>query len=305
MQTIILTVGTSLLRNEDKELPESKKRPWLGQKTIGDRSEAIAWMNHTDVERISAETNTLLRLEPRETDEVILLYSDTAEGKECAEVLQAFLLQIFQITDVQTRLIPGVHYELDETASALERMADLLNQLIDQAKGHVTLAATGGFKAQAMVMSTIGHIRSVPVCYVHEAYRSLIYLPYLSSTGHPQPVLRRANLPNSGRPREVVINLQADKQGHHRPKSWSKVAKLLQEINWVDSVYFDSRAFNAPQNWMKAAQYKTQDGRHIFWIHLYESEKRKIAVAVETTGNTPEQLEEAATELRERLGRLL
>jgi putative CRISPR-associated protein (TIGR02619 family) len=304
MQTIILTVGTSLLRNEDKELPETKKRPWLGQATIGDRTTAIAWMNQTDPERISAETNTLLRLEPHETDEVILLYSDTSEGKECAEVLQAFLLQVFQITDVQTHLIPGIHYELDETASALERMADLLNQLIDQAKGNVTLAATGGFKAQAMVMSTVGHIKGIPVCYVHEAYRSLIYLPYLSTTGQSQPVIHQANLPKSGRPRDQVINL-ADKAGHHRPKFWNKVANMLQAIGWVDNVYFDRNAFKAPKNGVKSAPHKTRDGCHIFWIHLYESEQKTIAVAVETTGHTPEQATQAATELRERLGRLL
>jgi len=304
MQTIILTVGTSLLRNEDKELPESKKRPWLGQKTIGDRSEAIAWMNHTDVERISAETNTLLRLEPRETDEVILLYSDTAEGKECAEVLQAFLLQIFQITDVQTRLIPGIHYELDETASALERMADLLNQLIDQAKGHVTLAATGGFKAQAMVMSTIGHIRSVPVCYVHEAYKTLVYLPYINTSGQPEPKGFSANLPESGRSRHQVIQVQDDRQGHHRPKSWKKVEKILQNLPWVDLVRYDADAFSAPKNGVKGSPRDLKDGRKVLWLHLHESEKASIAVAIETTGHTPEHLQAAAAELREKLGRI-
>jgi putative CRISPR-associated protein (TIGR02619 family) len=278
MQTIILTVGTSLLRNEDKELPESKKRPWLGQKTIGDRSEAIAWMNHTNVERISAETNTLLRLEPRETDEVILLYSDTAEGKECAEVLQAFLLQIFQITDVQTRLIPGIHYELDETASALERMADLLNQLIDQAKGHVTLAATGGFKAQAMVMSTIGHIRSVPVCYVHEAYKTLVYLPYINTSGQPEPKGFSANLPESGRSRNQVIQVQDDRQGHHRPKSWKKVEKILQNLPWVDLVRYDADAFSAPKNGVKGSPRDLKDGRKVLWLNLYENEKASMAL---------------------------
>jgi putative CRISPR-associated protein (TIGR02619 family) len=306
MQTIIMTVGTSLLKNEDGNLPNDKKRPWMKQKKIGDRRQAIAWMNNTDLELISAETNTLCRLEPRDNDEIILLHSETDEGKECAEVIQEFLKQTLNLKSIQVCLIPGIHYELDESASALERMAELLHQLIDQAKGVVTLAATGGFKAQAMMMGMIGHIRSIPVCYVHEAYRSLIYLPYLSNTGQLQPTIRQANLPNSGRPRSQVINVQKEAKGHHRPKSWKKVEKLLREgLLWVDNVYCDDNAFYAPINGMKSAPRKTPDGRHVLWIHLYESEKKKMAVAVEITGDTPEQLERAAAELREQLGRLL
>jgi hypothetical protein len=53
MQTIIMTVGTSLLTNLDKDL--QPQRPWVGQKTIGDPEQALAWMKRTDLELISAD----------------------------------------------------------------------------------------------------------------------------------------------------------------------------------------------------------------------------------------------------------
>lgn len=48
MQTIIMTVGTSLLTNPDKDL--EYKRPWIGQKAIGDPKRALAWMKESDPE---------------------------------------------------------------------------------------------------------------------------------------------------------------------------------------------------------------------------------------------------------------
>ena len=298
MQTIIMTVGTSLLTNRDE-------RPWAGQKEIGDRDRALTWMNQTELELISAETNTFWRLDIAANDEVVLLHSDTTSGLECAEVLKAFLETNIGQKNVRLVSIPGVHYELDESASALAKMAELIKNIIDSAQGIVTLAATGGFKAQTMIMALVGNATGVPVCYVHEQYKSLIYLPYLSESSQPKTVVRKANLPESGTDRSKVINVQDDSQGHHRPKVWKKVEKMLQSIPWVEYVRFDQQAFNAPKNGVKSATRGTPDGRHIFWIHLFESQEKRMAVSVETTGFNPEQMTHAAAELRERLGTLL
>lgn len=296
MQTIILTVGTSLLSNRDN-------RPWVGDKTIGDRTIALKWMNETELEIISAETNTLWRLDLTPNDEIILLHSDTAQGLECAEVLQEFLQTYLEQKNVRLHQIPGINYDLDESGSVLERMALLLKELITQAKGNVTLAATGGFKAQTMIMAIVGNAYVIPVCYVHEQYKTLIYLPYLADKAQPKTVLRHANLPESGVKRSEVIKVQDDSQGHHRPKVWKKVKKMLQEIPWVDYVRFDKNAFAAPKNGVKASTRKTPDDRYVFWIHLDENKEKHMAVSVETTAHTPEHLEQAAAELRERLSR--
>jgi putative CRISPR-associated protein (TIGR02619 family) len=287
-----------LLTNPDKNL--QPQRPWVGQKTIGDPERALAWMTKTDLELISAETNTYYRLDPTPQDALILLYSETSEGLECAQILQLFFEEALGQQQVSLVPLPGVNYELE--GSSLERMAELLRQLAESAKGIVTFAATGGFKAQAMIMAVVGSQLGIPVCYIHEQYKSLVYLPYLQP--QVQPRIPRAALPDSGRDRSQVIQLRSD-SSHHRPRSWVKVEKLLRDLPWVDLVRYDSNAYAAPKNGVKAANRRTEDGRHILWVHLHESQDTHLAVRVETTGYTPDHLEQAAAELRERLGRLL
>ncbi|MGY2793537.1 putative CRISPR-associated protein (TIGR02619 family) [Thermostichus sp. MS-CIW-36] len=298
MQTIIMTVGTSLLTNPDKNL--EPQRPWVGQKTIGDPQRALAWMKKVDLELISAETNTYLRLDPTSNDALILLHSETPDGLECAQILKLFFEQELGQQQVSLVPLPGINYELE--GSSLERMAELLKQLAESARGIVTFAATGGFKAQAMIMAVVGSQLGVPVCYIHEQYKSLVYLPYLQP--QVQPRIPRADLPDSGRDRSQIIQIRSD-ASHHRPRSWAKVERLLRDIPWVDLVRYDPHAYAAPKNSVKASNRKTEDGRHILWIHLHESQDTHLAVRVETTGYTPEHLELAATELRQRLGRLL
>jgi putative CRISPR-associated protein (TIGR02619 family) len=298
MQTIIMTVGTSLLTNPDKNL--EPQRPWLGQKTIGDPQRALAWMKEADLELISAETNTYLRLDPTSNDALILLHSETPDGLECAQILKLFFEQELGQQQVSLVPLPGINYELE--GSSLERMAELLKQLAESARGIVTFAATGGFKAQAMIMAVVGSQLGVLVCYIHEQYKSLVYLPYLQP--QVQPRIPRADLPDSGRDRSQIIQIRSD-ASHHRPRSWAKVERLLRDIPWVDLVRYDPHAYAAPKNSVKASNRKTEDGRHILWIHLHESQDTHLAVRVETTGYTPEHLELAATELRQRLGRLL
>lgn len=304
MQTIIMTVGTSLLTNADRTLPEASKRPWLGQTTIGDRDRACAWMNQTDPELISAEVNTLWHLGPDRQDQIILLYTDTASGLECAEVTKDFLnqSQLFDQQSITLRKLPGINYGLDQSSSALEQMAQLLEKLVNQAIGAVTLAATGGFKAQTMIMGIVGNSLGIPVCYIHEEFQGLVYLPYLYNS---QPALiQNANLPASSTNRSSVIQVRSDAQEPHRPRIWQKAQRMLPEIAWIEQVYYDERAYSAPVNGVKGSTLKTQDGCNIIWMHLREN-NLKMAVAIETTGYTPEHLNQSARELRERLGRLL
>lgn len=310
MQTIIMTVGTSLRTNKDDSLEPENKRPWVGKKIassqqIIDMTAALSWMERTDLEFISAETNTLSHLNLSANDEIFLLHSATTAGLECAEILKVFLEKSLGQNHVVIQEIPGINYDLDESGSALEQMAELLNQIIDSARGIITLAATGGFKAQTMIIALVGSHRSIPVCYIHEEYKGLVYLPYLTSSGKTERLVRRAELPESSKPRAEIISVQADSAGHHRPKIWGKVEKMLQEIPWVEYVRFDQQAFSAPKNGVKAATRGTPDARHVFWMHLFESQQKRMAISIETTGYTPEHMTQSTIELRERLGRLI
>lgn len=313
MHTIIMTVGTSLRTNTDRDLPNDKKRPWANNKNrfedgriFQNFDEPLQWMKTAELELISAETNTFWRLDPTPSDRILLLHSATDSGQECAEVLQTYLKTYLSQNHVDIESIPDINYDLDESGSALDQMANLLRQHIQKAQtnGSVTLAATGGFKAQTMVMGLVGNALGIPVCYIHEAYKTLVYLPYINTSGQPENKPIPANLPKSGRDRNTVVQIQAEKQGHHRPKNWKKVEKILQDLPWVDLVRFDYKAFYAAQNGVKGSPHDLEDGRKVLWLHLYENEQKRIAVAIETTGYTPEHLQAAAAELRERLGRI-
>ncbi|MBF2056640.1 MAG: putative CRISPR-associated protein [Cyanobacterium sp. T60_A2020_053] len=308
METLIMTVGTSLRTNKDYNLPPEKKRPWHYKDTQVDKSiihntkEAITWMKQTPFELISAETNTFLHLNLQFKDEIIMLHSATKAGVECAEILKLFFTELGQ-KNIKIREIPEVNYDIDVNGSVLEKMADLLAELIENAQGNVTLAATGGFKAQSMIMALAGNTYQVPVCYIHEQYKSLVYLPFLSVNGKVSYVNYKAELPHSTKDRKDIFNLQQGKS-HHRASTWKKAQKILSEIPWIEKIYYDEKAFSAPYNNIKLSNYKTKDQRYIFWLHLYQDEDNRIGVSIETTGYTEKHLEEAIRELRERLGHL-
>lgn len=304
MQIIIMTVGTSLLTNRDPSLPDAQKRPWSGQNQISDRDAALAWMEQTNLELISAETNTLWRLDPGPDDVIILLRSQTPEGQDCSETLRLFLTQKLEQRNVKVIVIPGINYDLDSDESALEKMAKLLESLINEAQGNVTLAATGGFKAQTMIMGIVGNNLGVPVCYVHEEYRGLVYLPYLYRQQERLPSIQSASLPVSSVSRDQVISTKSNKQEPHRPAIWKKVERMLPTIPWVEGVYYHEAAYKAPVNGVKGAPDKTKDGCNIVWMNLQEK-NNIMAIAIETTGYTPEHLQDSLSELRQRLGRLL
>lgn len=302
MKTIIMTVGKSLLTNRDPDLAPEDKRPWT-RENIGDYTQAIKWIEKTDPTLVSAETNTLNRLNVQLDDEILLLHSDTPSGLECAKVLQLFFKQSLGQNNVYLHKLPGLNYEFKTSAPALEQMAELLQTLVEQAKGEPILAATGGFKAQTMIMALMGNSLGVPVCYTHEEFKGLIYLPYLIGSGQTQHKIRSANLPHSGIPRDKVIQVRSDQQEPNRPPQCQKVKQMLPKVPWIDKVYYDKRAYSAPDNAVKGCPQKTKDGFNILWMSLIHNDKT-MAIAIDTTGRSPEQLNAAINELTERLGRL-
>jgi hypothetical protein len=83
---ILCTVGTSLLTNLDD-------RPWAGwnPRTLNplpDAESVDRWLRTADTMVASAETNTLARLDVAEADILVLMHSDTPEGRFCAEHLR-------------------------------------------------------------------------------------------------------------------------------------------------------------------------------------------------------------------------
>ncbi len=116
---------------------------------------------------------------------------------------------------------------------------------------------------------------------------------------------QRVNAPPvSHRDRNQVVNVQ-EGFAHHRPRSWDTLRHRLEDLEWIDLVRYNDAAFAAPVNDLQRSNRRTQDGQHIFYIHLYDSQDTRMAVSVETTGHTNEHAQYTETILRHALNKSL
>lgn len=172
MRKIITTTGTSLLTNAARKL---KKEAAI----ITDEDLHLFW-KQVGVEAASAETNSLLKIaEPDE--EIVLLYTNTLEGKRCAVEVQRYL-QSQKWSQVHLRKLP---LEKNEAQFESHGLRELVNILIDEiGKGQreereVIINATGGFKAEIAYTTMVGMIFEVPVKYIYQDFQKPITFPAL------------------------------------------------------------------------------------------------------------------------------
>ena len=184
MRTLIVTVGTSLLTNDDRNEPEESRRPWAGWKyedVLPDAGVLSQHLKTADLQKLSAETNTLRALPVMEKDRLVVLHSHTPEGKFCAEALK--LIYEPQGFDVALREIGLLGYK--ESAFQDQGLKALISILFEEVNkseraGHQPIfCATGGFKAEIAMVNMVGMLRGIEVCYMHEKFRDLIRFPAL------------------------------------------------------------------------------------------------------------------------------
>ncbi len=175
-RTFIATVGTSLLTNKDD-------RPWAGWRfgeTLPDPELVQSWIEDADPARASAETNTLSRLDTFDEDEIVLLHSQTKEGKYCAQRLAEFYEP--QVAAVHIEEIGSLGYAADRFSVGLKSLVEIVARHYRRARNRnrlVVFCATGGFKAEIAYLNLLGALLDVEVHYVHELHRQLVTLPAL------------------------------------------------------------------------------------------------------------------------------
>ncbi len=184
---ILCSVGTSLLTNRDD-------RPWAAWHPGGvlpDAAEVDAWLGRADVSTAGAETNTLARLELTETDVLVLLHSDTPEGRFCAERLQT--LYRGTVREVMLEKIGKLGYGADHFTAGLKALVDIAIRKVHEASAHgmtPLFCATGGFKAEIAFLNLMGALLGIEVVYIHELHRELVRLPRLPLTWDAEFVAR-------------------------------------------------------------------------------------------------------------------
>lgn len=163
MRTIIVTVGTSLLSNAER---------------AGKGNDLQTYLRFTEPEKASAETNSLSRL-LQEGDRIVLLHSQTEEGKRAAEALATFYRNNGYPTEL--REIADLQYR--ESRFKMRGLRSLVSTLVEtirkerKAGREVLVNATGGFKAEIAYATLVGLLFDVPVYYIHEAFKEIIELP--------------------------------------------------------------------------------------------------------------------------------
>lgn len=180
---LVCTVGTSLLTNRDE-------RPWAGWNgrngdPLPDAAEVDRWLDQAEPAIASAEANTLSRVELTEQDRVVLLHSDTPEGRFCAERLATYL-NAGRCRNAELRPLIALGYHAGGFAQRGLRslVSEAVIAIKEARRGCLepVLCATGGFKAEIAFLNLLGALLQVEVCYIHEQFREIVRLPRLPLT---------------------------------------------------------------------------------------------------------------------------
>ncbi|MCL4513810.1 MAG: putative CRISPR-associated protein, partial [Candidatus Eremiobacteraeota bacterium] len=164
-RVIITTVGTSLLGN-------IKRDRKLEKPTDQDLSN---YLRHTNPVEASAETNSLSRLLV-EGNEIVLVHSETDEGKQCAEMLgKHFESSGYKVTLHKVRYLSYAEsqFKMRGLCSLVGDLCELIRQ--EQKAGkEICINATGGFKAEIAYSTLVGLLFDIPVYYIHDAFHDII-----------------------------------------------------------------------------------------------------------------------------------
>ena len=186
---ILCTVGTSLLSNRDD-------RPWAGWHPrsgdpLPDAQEVDRWLRTADASAASAETNTLAKLDLAESDLLVLLHSDTTEGRFCAERLGSFYEG--KVREIELVQIGKLGYGAAQFTLGLKALVDATIRWVHQGQKcgmQTVFCATGGFKAEIAFLNLMGALLEIEVVYIHELHRELVRLPRLPLTWNAEFVVQ-------------------------------------------------------------------------------------------------------------------
>ncbi|MBD3211385.1 MAG: putative CRISPR-associated protein [Candidatus Lokiarchaeota archaeon] len=180
----IITCGTSIIGNFINQNPDSilnfndieSIRPadhqWLEIK-----NELYSFLKQ-DSKKFSAEVNSISPfLEVELVERIYLICTDTNAGKMCADILHDFFKEECNISSIDYKEAKGFGTENFE-----EGILNIRNTLLRLINNHkkkyqICLNATGGFKPESGVLVLIGALYHIPVYYIYETSKKLVFIP--------------------------------------------------------------------------------------------------------------------------------
>lgn len=193
--TLICTVGTSLLESNLKHLSEKTQNKPNNWKEIKKYYEENNWnLLAKEILKIDpsiricgAEINTINEARSKkwlDLQNLFLMVSDTQFGEDTGQVLKKYYkyrkdlnfknIEVIKVKDLQDERpkdfkILGLRNLVREFGKIVKRIG------IEQ----IAIDATGGYKAQIAIAVLIGQVLNIPVYYKHERFSEIIDFPPL------------------------------------------------------------------------------------------------------------------------------
>lgn len=186
-----------------------------------------------DLPQWGAEVATLraLRHEPemRNLERVVLLASDTPEGRAVALVLQSALAG-WERLPVSTRVIADLDhsYPARFKVEGLRNLVSALAQLTREVRPHQPVfVVSGGFKAQVALTTVVGQALGVSVAYRFELFPDTMWLPPLPVRLDMGAVVPVADLLRHGTVTEDQLRQRLGSPLTEANPAWAAVRALL------------------------------------------------------------------------------
>jgi putative CRISPR-associated protein (TIGR02619 family) len=185
MPTIICTSGISIAQGVEIFATLNNAREY--QKHIERRISEIQNKSGDDqqmfLQKVSAETNSLLRLKVDREDRIYLLHSETTDGEICAELVKSLLEKNLNCKNVKLQKINGLQVQdaVRFRRHGIQNLFEQLRKIVDAAPSHerseVILNVTGGYKSTIPYITLYGLLSRIKVVYLFEHSNTLIELP--------------------------------------------------------------------------------------------------------------------------------
>lgn len=193
MKTILCTTGTSIAQRCPQQAHWQRTASSWDDDGEALRAEIRVRLDGLDLyskagrAAASAEINSLNRLGVTPEDTVVLLATDTVDGRICAEEVGRVLVRIFRLPDGNVRIerVPGLQVRDSDRLQkeGLPSLIEIALRYIEDPQrrygGEIVLNPTGGFKGVVPFLGILGMLFRLRTVYVFEFSDALVRLPPL------------------------------------------------------------------------------------------------------------------------------
>lgn len=196
-RVVLTSVGTSIITNINRDLiKEISQYSWESNgkdiKKLEDELKSKLNQNNFNSEefktKISAEINSLNKMKLQKDDLIVLISTDTADGRISAELLKIIISNSLSISEDNIKIERvkklNVLNSKEFREEGIKNLIELVNSYIEDKKYSydIVINQTGGFKGVVPFLTMMAQIMGKKSVYIFERSNELIYLPPLPIT---------------------------------------------------------------------------------------------------------------------------